>query len=106
MKKILLGVLVITVCFLLVGCGKENKKSPIVGKWAYSSNFVYTFNEDNTCEYDVAGTIMKCTYKVDGENLSILYDGDSAPFETTFEIEENELRIKDSMGSTVTYKKQ
>lgn len=105
MKKLIIGVLLITVCFGLVGCnGKKN--NPLVGEWEYTSSFVYTFNEDYTCEYKVAGTVMKCTYEVEKDKLSILYKGDSVPFETTYEIEDNKLTIKDSMGSNVTYTKK
>ena len=45
-----------------------------VGKWAHGS-YVYTFNADGTCSYDAAGTLMKCTYKTDGDKLSIQYEG-------------------------------
>ena len=104
MKKLLIGVLFITVCFLLVGCGKGNKsKNPIVGKWAYSSNFVYTFNEDKTCEYNAAGTIMKCTYEIDGDNISILYEGNTIASSYEYKIKGKKLIIKDSLGNDVTY---
>ena len=106
MKKIAITVLIFIVCLGLVGCNNKKSKNPIVGTWAYNSNFVYTFNEDKTCQYNVTGTIMKCTYEIEGENLSILYDGDKIPFETTFKIDGNKLEIADSMGSTVTYEKQ
>ena len=46
---------------------------------------------------------MECTYEVDGDKLSILYKGNTAPFETTYKIDGNTLTIKDSFGSDVKY---
>ncbi len=98
MKKGLLVCLLAVLCVTLVGCGK---KEGLVGEWAYGSGntFVFTFNEDKTCSY--AG--RNCTYTVDGDKLSVLYDGDTAPFETTFKIEDDKLTIKDSLGNDVVY---
>ena len=106
MKKIVLGgALLLVGASLLTGCQKEEKKDPIVGKWALGS-YVYTFNEDKTCQYDAAGTIMKCTYEIDGDNISILYEGNTMSWDTTFEIKDNKLNIKDSMGQDTIYEKQ
>ena len=101
MKKNIFIALLLVCVISLTGCGKS-KKNTIVGKWAYDS-FVYTFNEDKTCSYNALGNLMKCTYTVDGDKLSILYTGDDLPFETTFKIDGNKLIIKDSFGSDVTY---
>ena len=49
---------------------------------------------------------MECTYEVDGDKLSILYNGNSAPFETTYTIEGKKLNIKDSFGSDTIYERQ
>jgi uncharacterized lipoprotein YehR (DUF1307 family) len=111
MKKVLL---VLLICLLtLVGCGKkedekkekEEKKDPIVGVWAHDS-YVYTFNEDKTCNYHALGNDMKCTYTVEDDQLSILYEGNTHPFETTFKIENKTLIIKDSFDNDVEYKKK
>ena len=102
MKKNILGVVMIALCLVLVGCNKAKDKNSIVGKWALGS-FVYTFNEDGTCEYDVSGKIMKCTYKTDGDKLSILYDGDTASFDTTYSIDGNKLNVKDSFDNDTIY---
>lgn len=107
--KKLLVYLLLVVCVLTVSaCGKKKEKkndNPIVGKWALGS-FVYTFNNDNTCSYDAAGTLMKCTYKLDGDKIAITYDGNTEPFETTYEIKGNKLIIKDSFGSDTVYEKK
>ena len=98
MKKMLLLVALVC-CFSVLGCDKGNT---IIGKWAHGS-FVYTFNEDNTCSYDALGTLMKCTYKVEDNKLSILYEGNTAAFETTYTISDNKLTIKDSFGEDTVY---
>ena len=93
------------VCVLLVsGCNKNNKVS-IVGKWANGS-YIYTFNDDKTCSYDAAGTLMECTYEIEGDKISILYKGNTSSFETTYYIEGDTLHIKDSFGSDVKYEKK
>lgn len=99
-KKIIGGLLVVSLCIFFTGCGK--KENGIVGKWAQGS-FVYTFNSDGTCSYDVSGKLMKCTYKTDGDKLSILYDGNTASFDTTYSIDGNKLNVKDSFGNDTIY---
>jgi hypothetical protein len=79
-----------------------------VGQWAseqYSGAFVYTFNADGTGNYDASGTDMPFTYTIEDNNLSILYDGDTFPFETTFVITDTTLTIKDSFDEDVVYNK-
>ena len=114
LKNLLLAVLLLASIITLSGCGKdkeedtkkedESNKDPIVGVWAYGS-FKYTFNEDKTCSYDASGTLMKCTYKIDGDKLSILYEGDTEPFETTYSIKGDKLNIQDSFGDDTIYTK-
>ncbi len=97
-KNLLFGLAAVVISLMVVGCGK---KDGIVGTWQYgsSSSFQYVFKEDKTCSY--AG--RNCTYTIDGDKLSILYDGDTAPFETTFKIEDDKLTIKDSFDNDVVY---
>lgn len=107
MRKIFLGVAVVALGTVLVGCGKS--ENTIVGKWEYkmgTTSFVYTFNEDKTCSYDAAGTVMKCTYKVDGNKLSILYDGNTESFDTTYSIDGNKLNVKDSFDNDTIYERK
>ena len=99
MKKTLVVALLLVGVLTLFGC---TKKEGLVGKWAHGS-YVYTFNEDKTCSYDASGTKMECTYTVDGDKLSILYKGNTAPFDTTYKIDGNKLTIKDSLDNDVEY---
>ena len=99
MKKLFMGsIITLLGVLVLYGCGKAT----IVGTWTHDS-FVYTFNKDNTCSYEVLGTTMKCKYTTDGDKISILYDGNSAPFETTYHIEKDKLHILDSFDNDVEY---
>lgn len=96
MKRFLLSVLLVAVLLVATACGKKG----LVGSWNYEgTNYTYTFNEDGTGEY--AGA--KFTYTTEGDKLSILYDGNTAPFETTYKIEDNKLIIKDSLDNDVIY---
>ena len=106
MKKYVVVILLLVGVILISGCNKGSKKDGIVGTWVNSGSYVYTFNDDKTCTYDVAGTLMKCTYETDGDKLSILYKDSDVPFETTYSIEGSTLIIKDSFGNDVKYDKK
>lgn len=97
--------IVLIACIALTGCGKKEKKDPIVGKWEYESmsSIYYVFKEDGTGSYTFGGATKKFTYKIDGDKLSILYDGDTDSFDTTYKIDGNKLIIKDSFNEDVTY---
>ena len=106
MKKTLLSILLLVCVVVLSGCTKEEKKDTIVGKWETklgTSSYVYTFNEDKTCSYNAAGTLMKCTYTIDGDKISILYDGNTVSFDTTFEIKDDTLNVRDSNNNDTIY---
>ena len=86
----------------------SNSKNPIVGSWKYEYigyAFVYTFNGNGTGKYDAAGTEMQFTYTTDGNKISILYNGDSAPFETEYSIDGDTLNIIDSFGTDTLYQR-
>ncbi len=98
--------------FVLTGCEKKEKepeidRTSIVGKWKYKNggNFIYTFNKDGSGTYEVGESTMKFTYKTDKDKLSILYDGDTESFDTTYSIENDVLNVKDSNGKDVLYKR-
>ena len=107
MKKVLAIVLVLFVGVLfLAGCKKESK-NPLVGTWKYEgSDYTYTFKEDGTGTYSYGKTVMEFTYTTEGEKISILYKGNTAPFETVYTIDGKSLNIKDSFGNDTIYKKQ
>ena len=77
--------------------------SVLYGQWAHSSGYVYTFRGDGTGSYARGDSAMTFTYTVQGDQLSILYDGNTSPFVTTFRVENGSLIILDSFGSEVVY---
>jgi uncharacterized lipoprotein YehR (DUF1307 family) len=109
--KKLLGILLVAlvaIAIIVSGCGDNSSDSngnSIVGVWAYNS-FVYTFNSDKTGDYDVAGTKMDFTYEAKNGDLSILYSGNTIPYETTFRIDGKTLYLMDSFGEEVAYEKK
>lgn len=115
MKKIVTSlaiiVLLISSVLLLTGCGKENKeqdekKTTIVGSWKYEgADYTYTFNEDGTGNYNAYGTEMKFTYTTNDNKISILYDGNTSPFETEYSIDGDTLNVLDSFGKDTLYKR-
>ncbi len=74
----------------------------IVGTWEARDypdmNFIYIFNEDGTGSY--MGESM--TYVIDGDKISITYVGTES-FDTTFELNGDELNIVDSLGADTIY---
>ena len=114
MKKIITSALVILMLaatvFVLTGCGENGggstSSNPLVGSWKYSTgDYTYTFNEDGTGDYNAAGTKMEFTYTTEGSKISILYTGNTVPFETEYSIEGDTLNVIDSLGNDTLYKK-
>ena len=103
MKRLIKSLcLVLVLVLVLSACGKKG----LVGTWTYSEGgYVYTFNEDGTGNYAYGEAKMEFTYTTDGDKLSILYNGNTSPFETTYVIDGNTLTIKDSFGNDTVYKK-
>ncbi len=101
---------IIAAIFALTGCKntkKEEAKDPIVGSWKYENGgYTYTFKEDGTGDYSYGSSKMEFTYKTEGNKLSITYNGSTAAFETEYEINGDNLNVKDSFGKDTIYKKQ
>lgn len=104
LKRVLLATLLLVVTVTLTGC----KDKGIVGTWEYKTGgYTYTFNEDGTGTYDVAGNIMNFKYTIDGANISFKYtDEEMETWDTTFSITDDVLNIKDSLGEDTLYKKE
>ena len=101
---------VVVACIALSSKKTETSSNSIVGSWKNDTTilgyeFVYTFNADGTGNYNAAGTDMPFTYKIDGDKISILYDGDTVSFDTTFSLNGNTLNVLDSNGNDTLYQK-
>lgn len=111
MKKVLLGLLVIVSAIFLVGCNKDTntttkvKTAPIVGSWTHGS-YTYTFNSDGTGDYSYGDTKMEFTYEDNGEQVEILYTGNTVAGKYKYRIEGKKLIIKDSFDNDVEYTKK
>ena len=103
--KALLLIFLFVATIALVGCGA--KKEGLVGTWVYEGgSYTYVFNEDGTGSYEAFGGKLEFTYTTEGEKLSILYTGNTAPFETTYTIDGNTLNVRDSAGKDTIYKRK
>ena len=127
MKKtltiVLVTMLLIAGLFVLTACEKkdnipaedatqgevaETSGGSVVGQWKlsmYGYDYIYTFNEDGTGNYNAAGTDMPFTYKTEGDQISILYDGNTVPFDTTYSVNGTTLNVVDSLGEDTLYEK-
>lgn len=115
MKKIALSILlIVSLCFTifaLTGCGNSNNSKEeitLVGNWKTNFagyDYTYTFNDNGTGKYDAAGTVMEFTYTTEGNTISILYTGNTAPFKTEYSIDGETLNVKDSFGNDTLYKR-
>lgn len=104
-KRVLFTLVLFMLTVVLVGCGSKG----LVGSWksdSFSGAYVYTFNADGTGNYDAAGTKKEFTYKTEEDKISILYTGDTVPFESTYKIDGNKLNIVDSLGNDTFYTKK
>ena len=108
-KSIVLALVLVVGIFAITACGNQGKE--LVGTWKNDTTvkgyeFVYTFNADGTGEYDAAGTVMKFTYKVDGNKISFKYTGeDMETWDTTYSVDGDTLNVKDSNNEDTLYKK-
>ena len=76
----------------------------LVGSWEYEiGGFTYTFNDDGSGVYDVAGTKMKFTYTAENSVLSITYEGSTAPTQLEYVLSGDTLNVKDSGGNDTIY---
>lgn len=86
--------------------GTAGVPGELVGSWEHSSGYTYVFAADGTGSYGRGDSKMEFTYTVEGDQLSILYTGNTAPFVTTWRIEGTTLIILDSFNSEVRYEKK
>lgn len=105
-KKLLFVVIALIALVTFTGCGSNDSNS-IIGSWKYESgDYTYKFNKDKTGSYTYAGIEMDFTYEDKGNEISILYDGNTTASTYEYKIEGKKLIIKDSFGSDVVYIKK
>lgn len=110
-SALLISLIVLTGCEKTKQSDKESEQSSgnsIIGSWKnddLGADYIYTFNDDGTGNYNAAGTIMEFTYTLVGDKISILYKEDTVSFDTEYKIDGDSLNIIDSIGSDTIYKK-
>lgn len=115
---LLVIILLVFGLFVLTACEKKEENTQgqetvkegasVVGQWKlnmYGNDYIYTFNEDGTGNYNAAGTDMPFTYKTEGDQISILYDGDTVSFDTKYSVNGTTLNVVDSLGNDTLYEK-
>lgn len=109
MKKAVVWLLVLLMCFTVCGCSKGKSEDPvtILGEWKYQGvlDCAYVFNADNSGYYRYSGVDMPFTYKDDGKAVSILYEGNTAENVFKYSISGKILSIEDSFGEMVKYER-
>ena len=98
------------VAIAITGCGEKKDNQPkevtLVGSWKYEGlDCTYVFNANGTGSYTAFGNKREFTYKTEGNKISILYTGDTLPFETEYSINGDTLNVIDSLGDDTLYKR-
>ena len=104
MKKYYFGIMIIVLALLTTGCKKK-----IFGNWKIvneKEEFYYVFNRDNTCSYQMKKASLSCTYQIDEEKITILFNGESEEKIYSYEIKADILTIKDKTGKENKFKKE
>ena len=109
MKKIISGILVITVLLALcISVSSCNKEKTIVGTWEHGEDgFSYTFNKDGSGYFKLGEQKNNFTYTVHSNELSILYEHNTMTYNYTFVLgDDDTFVLTDEKGLTTTYSKK
>ena len=72
-RRIVAIVLVLSILFVLTACSKKDK---LIGTWKMANGMSITFNEDGTCALSAGGESQNGKYTVDGDKISINWEGE------------------------------
>lgn len=107
-RSFIAAALLFAVAAVFTGCGKSSKRK-IVGKWAFGTYIVYTFNENGEVTATVAdspGKIEKYSLP-DNETLIIESpDKGKATLKISFTDNDNTLNMTNESGTKHTLKRQ
>lgn len=121
-KRLLAIVAALAIVCAFAGCNKNDsdganssasavseqpsKTDPLVGQWQSETlpEYIYTFNDDKTGQYDMAGKILEMTYSTENGKITLnfLTEGYSA-VTLDYELDGDRLNIKDSYGKDTFY---
>ena len=100
-RSIIAIVLVLSLIFALSAC--SSKKEKLVGTWE-ADGYSFTFNSDGTCKMGFGGYSVDGTYKVDGDKLSLTFNGETESM-TIDSVDGSKLVLVDG-NETVTFTKK
>ena len=110
MKRILVSLLSLVLCFSIVGCAK---KSTIIGTWKQNSDsqysFEFEFKEDNSGTWSlIVGTTKQSKdfdYKIDENKIYVTYEpseeddkDEKTNYTYEYKLDGNTLTLKDETG--------
>ena len=83
----------------------NDDKQSIVGLWAGTTDdeFYYLFNDDKTGSYTMGVDIKEFTYKIDGDTVIIVFDGNSKEHVYKYSIDGDVLSIENDYGIVEKY---
>lgn len=99
-KKDLVAIILLSLIFIILFIIIGDKKS-IIGKWKSidaKDEYYYVFNKDKTCLYEMTSAKLNCTYKIDDNHITILYEGNEKENKFEYSFNKNNLIIKDITG--------
>ena len=80
----------------------------LVAQWKCESltDHIYTFNADGSGQYDMAGNVLKLSYTVEKDDLTITFLAEGyVPVTLKYELKDGKLNIKDSFGNDTFYER-
>lgn len=118
-----MAAVLLTVC-IFAGC-RGNESSPenvsenpseavsvpsdsLTGQWQSEqlSDYIYTFNDDGTGRYDMAGKILELKYTTDDGRITISFQEEGyTPVTLEYILDGDRLNIKDSFGKDTFYER-
>ena len=107
-KNWIIVVLVLIIIFLLFLLFYQGNKS-IVGRWKSTNErneYYYIFKKDKTCSYEMKVARLDCTYEINDNQISILYNGNNKAKTFEFRFDGKYLIIKDENNNDNKFIKQ
>ncbi len=109
MKKYIIGIIILLLILITILLVILLNKDNIVGKWKLINSdyeLYYIFNDDKTCSYEMIGAKLDCTYEENGEELIILYKGDTVERKFNYYLKDDKLIIVDTVGKANIFSKE
>ena len=100
-RRIVAIVLVLSILFVLTACSKKDK---LIGAWKFTEMSI-TFNEDGTCALSAGGESQNGKYTVDGDKISINWEGEEEMETMTIKSVDDSELVLENNGVSITFTK-